>query len=88
MPTQTCEGWTIGKAATAGAIMGLLIAVVLITALAPTIITQAENARAEVAANTSVNQGGASIFAMYPLFWAIVGLAIIAGAVIAQTKGI
>lgn len=67
--------------------MGLLIAVVLITALAPTIITQAENARAEVVANTNINQGGASIFAMFPLFWAIVGLAIIAGGVIAATKG-
>lgn len=67
--------------------MGLLIAVVLITALAPTIITQAENARAEVVVNTNINQGGASIFAMFPLFWAIVGLAIIAGGVIAATKG-
>lgn len=67
--------------------MGLLISVVLVTALAPTIITQAENARAETAVNENVNQGGASIFAMYPLFWAIVGLAIIAGGVIAATKG-
>lgn len=68
--------------------MGLLIVVVLVTALAPTIIDQSENARAEVAANANVNQGGASIFAMYPLFWAIVGLAVVAAAVIAETKGL
>lgn len=83
--------------------MGLLIAVVLVTALAPTIVNQSENARAWAAQDSSPNEGdendlsmldntayaanAASIFAMFPLFWAVVGIAIIAGAVIAASKG-
>lgn len=75
--------------------MGLLIAVVLVTALAPTIIDQSENSRAWAAAdraplsdtdNTPYASNATSIFAMFPLFWAIVGLAIIAGGVIAAAK--
>lgn len=93
--------WTEQKVANAGAIMGLLIAIVLVTALAPTVINQSENMRALAASdrqpdnttvqgsddNTPYSPSAASIAAMYPLFWAIVGIAIIAGAVIAQTKG-
>ena len=75
--------------------MGLLITVVLVTALAPTIINQSENARAWAGAdraplsdtdNAEYASNAKSIFAMFPLFWAIVGLAIIAGGVIAATK--
>lgn len=83
--------------------MGLLIAVVLVTALAPAIIGQSENARAWAMSdrytdamaggenlgendNTAFASSAAPIFAILPLFWAIVGLAIIAGGVIAATK--
>lgn len=78
-------------------IMGILIAVVLVTALAPTIVTQSENARGEAMAdrapldgldNTSAAPQAAPIFAMYPLFWAIVGLGVVAAAVIGATKAL
>jgi uncharacterized membrane protein len=61
--------------------VGLLISVILVTALAPTVINQSDNARGEVAAKPNVNQGGASMFALMPLMWAVVGIAIVAGAV-------
>jgi len=79
--------------------MGILIAVVLVTALASTIVSQSENARGEsmkdrlpgtgaaaLADNTASAPQAAPIFAMYPLFWAIVGLAVVAAAVIGYTK--
>jgi len=80
--------------------MGLLIAVILVTALASTIVSQSENSRGEsmkdrlpgtgaaaLADNAPSAPQAAPIFAMYPLFWAIVGIAIVAGAVIGYTKG-
>jgi hypothetical protein len=80
------ERQTICRTAEAGVIISLLIGVILVTALAPTIISQSDNARASITNAPEVNQGGSSLFALMPLLWAVVGIAIVAAAVIGLVK--
>jgi hypothetical protein len=67
-----------------GGLIITFVAVILGLAVSGTIVTSADNARGNVAAATSVNQGGATIFGLLPLMWAVVLLGVMAAAVIKQ----
>jgi hypothetical protein len=84
MQTFKQVSWTLGRAAEVGGLIVTFIAVILGLALSGTIVTQSDNARGNVVAATSVNQGGATIFGLLPLMWAVVLLGIMAAAVIKQ----
>lgn len=80
---------TLGRnqrgAVEAGAIITGLIALILVYSLAPTIVTQSENAALEVEAGSS-NTTGAPIFRLGPLFWALVGIGVAASIVIGAMR--
>jgi hypothetical protein len=86
MGNQISVDWTKHRVAEAGVIITLLISVILISALAPTIVSQSSQAENDVIAYPNVNQGGASLFALMPLLWAVVGIAVVAAAVIGLVK--
>lgn len=69
----------------AGAIITGLVALILVYALAPTIVTQSENAALEVE-NQASNTTSAPIFRLGPLFWALVGIGVAAAVVIGSLK--
>jgi len=69
----------------AGAIIGGLVALILVYSLAPTIITTSENAADEVEAGGG-STTSAPIFRLGPLFWALVGIGVAASIVIGALK--
>ena len=66
-------------------IIGGLVALILLYALASTIVTQSENAALEVEAGAG-STTSAPLFRLGPLFWALIGIGVAAAIVIKSIK--